>query len=285
MPTAEILAIGSAAIIAFSSILVRVGLNKSPSQFTAAVTFFSATIFIWLIVAATHQQIPTGTALYFFSLRGLIDPGLAALLIFAAFRQLGVAITVPIIAASPLVSTALSAALLGEKITIAIVIGTIMIVTGVAVLTFKRKESSVNKKYLLMAIAGSVLIGLGTVVTKHALNIQNLPVGGLAISFAAALIVHAAAILILRKWKELPSRMSTMAPFLAAGIITAIAFLMSYAAFSMGDISVIFPLLSTQPIFALMLSYVLLRQQEKINLNVILGTLTIVAGAVVLTAL
>ncbi|MBI2580260.1 DMT family transporter [Candidatus Woesearchaeota archaeon] len=286
MPPAELFAIGSAATLAASAIILRFALRKQPSQYNAVFAFLSGTVLLWAFVLALGTSIPTGTALALFAVRGLLDPGIAAFLIFSAFRTIGVALTVPIIAASPLVSTALSMFWFNEQLTLPKALGTTLIIAGVVFLALKKPDKKIGIKPILIAITGSVLIGVAAVLTKAAMNASNQPTpeSGLAISFTAAVAVQALAIIALRKQKELAAGWEGIKLFALAGAFVAAGFLLVYFAFLHGEVSIIYPLsVSTQPLFALILSFILLRQQEKITKNIVLGTLAIVAGAVLLS--
>lgn len=279
----EFIALSSALFYAAGNVVIRRSLGKSGSPFNAIIVFFSGAIFMWLFVLLAGYDVPSALASAFFALRGVMDPGIAAFLAFVAFRRVGASLTIPIIAAASLVSTALSVAFLHEALTLFIAGGTILILAGVWLLAFKHDSIASNLKYVMIAAAASAMIGAGAVVTKIALNVSDMPFSGLAISFSAALLVQALVITLAGKWGELPFGWKKSRVFLAAGVLIAVAFLTTYLAFSKGAVNVVAPLLSTQPLFALVLAAILLKDYEKITRNVILGTITIVAGAALLS--
>ncbi len=278
-----LIALLSAFFYSFGNVIIRRSLGKDGSPFNAILVFLSGTAFMWLFVLVAGYELPSAAASAFFALRGIMDPGIAAFLAFVAFKRLGASLTIPIIAAAALVSTALSVAFLHEALTFLIVIGTILIIAGVWLLAFKHDSVASNRKYILIAIAASALIGAGAVVTKVALNVSDMPFSGLAISFSAAFIVQVLVITFAGKWGELPLGWKKTRVFLAAGLIIAAAFLTTYFAFSKGAVNIVAPLLSTQPLFALVLSAILLRNYEKITRNIVIGTAVIVAGAALLS--
>ena len=286
--TAEILALLTALCFGAAATITRTALNKHGSPFSAPVAFISSAAIVWLIALVNGYQLQADAAVLF-TLRGMLDPGLAALFIFVAFRNLGVAVTVPIIAASPIVATALSAVWLQESVTMAITIGTLLVLLGVVLLALQPQPhaSQISRKrfkHILLALTGSGLIGIAAVVTKLALNADNKPVEGLAISFTAAIAVQLIVTAVLSKWREVPKSFDSAKLFLASGLIVATGFLLSYLAFAQGKVSVVFPLMSTQPLFALLLSGIFLRKYESITKTVIAGAVLIVAGAATLTA-
>lgn len=284
MPSPELFAIGSAISFALNNVTVRKALRTYGSPFTALLTISSAMIVLWLVVLFQGLEIPSSMpALALFALRGILDPGISALLIFIALRKVGVAVTVPIIAASPFVSTTLSVIFLKEALSIAILAGTLLIIAGVVLLTLKQEKANGSLKYVLMAVAGSAAIGAAAVVTKFSLNISNTPLSGLGIAFLAAIIFQLLVMVAMSKWKEVPLKLKAVGWFAFAGLFAAAAFALMFLAIGSGNISVVFPLLSTQPLFALILSFILLRRQERITKSVVLCTAAIVAGAALLS--
>ncbi|MBS3133467.1 DMT family transporter [Candidatus Woesearchaeota archaeon] len=280
---AELFAISAAVLFALGNVIMRIALNKGPSPFNSFLVFGSATVLLWSIVLLKGYALPSMAALVLFGLKGIIDPGIAASLILVAFRRLGVAITVPIISASPLVSTTLSVLFLGEKPTLFIVLGTIIIMAGVTLLVFKPGRVKIDMKCVLIAVAGTALLGLAAVITKLALNASDKPISGLAVSFTVGIFFQVLVISALGKSGELAKTWEKARMFLLAGVFIAVAFIAYNLAFSTGLVSIVFPLIGAQPLFVLLLSMLLLRKYEKVTRNIVLGTVMIVAGAALLT--
>lgn len=279
---AVILAIASAAMLAASGIAAKKALTAKATPYAAFTAFLAATPILWLIAIATHSQMPSTAGITLQLIRGIIDPGITALLVYAAFKKLGVTLTIPVISAYPIISTILAFTFLKEPLTLPIAAGTIIIIAGAALLTFKNKGSKENMKFIYLAITAAVLIGMAATISKQALNISNQPITGIAISFTAATAAQAAIITALRKWKETRTPAGTTALIALSGTLAAAGFLLNYKALSTGLSIIVQPLTGTQPIFALILSAILLRKHESITRNTITGTFLIVAGAAML---
>jgi uncharacterized membrane protein len=73
--------------------------------------------------------------------------------------------------------------------------------------------------------------------------------------------------------------------FIAAGIAENVSVFLVVVALSMGPVSVVAPLQNVTPIFVLLLSVIFLRGIETLNARVVAGTLLIVLGAWLITAL
>jgi len=280
--SAELLAIISAFFLATSGIFARIALNKKGSPFSAFLTFASGTVLVWLLVLIIGYELPNKTGAIFFILRGILDPGIAPFLIYVALRKIGIVYTVPIIATYPLVSTSLSVIFLKENLTLFIALGTIIILSGVILLNYKHARNAVHLKSILWVVAGTILIGISTVITKFALNSSNTPISGLAFSFTSGIIFQILIITILRKWKDLRMDWKTSRLFFLSGVFVSIGFVFGFIAFSQGDVVIIGPLASTLPLFSLLLSKILLKKHEIITKNAIIGTAFIVVGASIL---
>ena len=279
---AELFAIISAVFLAISGVIARIALNKRSSPFTAFLTFGSATVIVWLLIAILGLELPNKAGAIFFSLRGILDPGIAAFLIYVAIRKVGVIFTVPIIAASPLVSTTLSIIFLKESLTLIIALGTLLIIFGAVLLNFKHNKNIAHLKYITFAVVGSVIIGVSAFITKFTLNISDTPISGLAFSFTMGIIIQILIITFLRKWKDLKMDWKIAKIFYLAGLFVSFGFMFRFLALSQGALIIVAPLVSIMPLFTLFLSRILLKKHETITKNVVIGTIFIVIGASVL---
>jgi len=73
--------------------------------------------------------------------------------------------------------------------------------------------------------------------------------------------------------------------FAAAGVAENVGVFLVVLALSVGTVSVVAPLASVSPIFVLVLSFFFLRGIEMLNRRIVVGTLLIVSGVYLLTAL
>ncbi len=71
--------------------------------------------------------------------------------------------------------------------------------------------------------------------------------------------------------------------FAAAGVCSAGGVMLMFQALSRGNVVVVSPLVSTNPLFTLVLAAVLLRDVERITRRTIVGALLVVLGVVVVT--
>jgi len=280
--SAELFAITSAFFLALSGVVARIALIKKGSPFTAFLTFASGTVLVWFVVLILGQDLPNKTGALIFILRGIIDPGIVAFFIYVALRKIGVVFVTPIIAASPLVSILLSVIFLKEILTLFIGFGTALIISGAVMLNFKLTQNKAYLKYIIIAGVSSMFIGVSAFLTKFALNSSNTPLSGLAFSFTTGIIVQILIITFLKKWKDLHIGWKNAKFFFLSGIFVSTGFIFGFLAFSKGDLIIMAPLVSTMPLFALILSHIILKKHETITKNIIIGTVFIVLGAAIL---
>jgi DME family drug/metabolite transporter len=72
--------------------------------------------------------------------------------------------------------------------------------------------------------------------------------------------------------------------FAVAGVLSAIGVIGLFKALALGQVVVVAPVVSTNPLFTLLFAVLLLREVEKVSPQVIAGSLLVVAGVIVLTA-
>ncbi len=69
------------------------------------------------------------------------------------------------------------------------------------------------------------------------------------------------------------------------GVLGGLGQVMTLAAFKLGDIVLVGPLVSSTPFFSLLLNYLFLRHLERITVNIFLGVVLIVAAVIILSVM
>jgi transporter family protein len=122
---------------------------------------------------------------------GFFQPGLTRLLSYKGIDALGVALTDPIRATTPLFSAMMAILFLGEDITLAIVVATLMIIAGITLLSWRAGSMKLTGSavYLWYPIAASALAGASQVVRKFGLAAVPHPFIAAAVTATSSLIV------------------------------------------------------------------------------------------------
>ena len=279
------LALTSALISAAATILLRRGLRYD-GPYTAVWTNLAVgTVFVWLAVALTGGfGRPSLRGIAFFALSGLIGTVGGRIFRFKGIDLVGAAITAAMINLSPLVSTALAIVVLGEHVTLPILVGTLVIVAGTTLLSSGGRSGGVRPQQLLVPMLAAVCFGVVAVLRKIGLTDMG-PVAGFAVNVTAAFVAFTAFLVAVRQPAAMLCGRDSLGYFVAAGVAENLSVLLLIVALTAGSVSVVAPLSSVSPIFVLVLSFFFLRGIELLNTRIVAGTILIVAGVYLLTAL
>ena len=283
--TLHLLALGGAFFSALATIYIRQGLRASDPYAGFFVNVVVGTVSLWIAVIATgglgHVS-PRGAL--FFICAGLIGTVGGRLLRFVAIEKVGASIAAALINLNPFVSSALAIALLGESITVPIVIGTVVIVVGTTLLSLGGKRLGFRLGQLALPLLSAVCFGVVAVLRKLGLSDTSAVVGS-AINVTTALVAYTAFLLASGRPEIMVCRGRSLAYFAVAGLAENVGVFMNVVALSMGRVSVVTPLYGTAPIFVLVLAPFFLRDVERLTTRVVMGTLLIVFGVYLITAL
>lgn len=279
------LTLASALISAGATILIRRGLRHD-GPFTAFwINLAVGTACVWLAVVATGGLgDPSPVSAAVFAAAGLIGTVGGRLLRFIGIETVGASITAALMNLSPLVSSALAIALLGEQVTAPILIGTLVIVAGTTLLSSGGRRTGVRPRLLVIPLLSAVCFGVVAVLRKIGLAGME-PIPGFAVNVTAALIAFTAFLVASRQTGAMRCRRQSLLYFVAAGVAENLSVFLIVAALTVGSVSVVAPLASVSPIFVLVLSFFFLRGIELLNARIVVGTVLIVAGVYLITAL
>ena len=283
--TLHLLALGGALFSGLATIWIRQGLRGSDPYTGFFVNVVVGTVSLWTAVIATgglgHVS-PRGAL--FFMCAGLIGTVGGRLLRFVSIEKVGASIAAALINLNPFVSTALAIVLLGESITVPIVIGTAVIVAGTTLLSLGGKRLGFRLSLLALPILSAVCFGVVAVLRKLGLSDTSAVVGS-AINVTTALVAYSAFLIASGRVEVMVCRGRSLAYFAAAGLAENMGVFMNVVALGMGRVSVVTPLYGTAPIFVLILAPLFLRDVERLTTRVVVGTLLIVSGVYLITAL
>jgi uncharacterized membrane protein len=274
--TFHLLALGGAFFSAAATIFIRQGLRGSDPYTGFFVNVVVGTISLWIAVIATGGlgHVSLKGALFFMS-AGLIGTVGGRLLRFVAIEKVGASIAAALINLNPFVASALAIVLLGERITVPIVVGTVVIVVGTTLLSLGGKRLGFRSAQLALPVLSAVCVGLS----------DTSAVVGSAINVTTALAGYTAFLLASGRAEVMVCRGRSLTHFVLAGLTENVGVFMNVVALGLGTVSVVTPLYGTAPIFVLLLAPIFLRDVETLSARVVTGTLLIVFGVYLITAL
>ena len=283
--TVHTLALVSAILSAAATIFIRQGLRGGGAYAGFWLNVAVGAIGLWTAVLLTGGIGRTTTrGIVFFVLAGIIGTVAGRFLRFMAIQRLGAAIASPLNNLNPLVSTGLAILLLGEQVTLPILAGTVVIVTGATLLSMGGRQVGFRAWHLVLPILSAFCFGVVAILRKVALaDIGAIP--GTAINVTTALILFTAFLIASSDRRALACDGRSFAYFVGAGLTENLSVFLTVVALGLGTVSVVTPLTSTSPIFVLLLSPLLLRGVERVTGRIVAGTVLIVLGVYLITAL
>ena len=280
-----VVALTSALVSASATILLRRGLRHDGPYTAVWINLAVGTVLVWLAVALTGgfgRSSAHGIAV--FALAGLIGTVGGRIFRFKGIDLVGAAIAAAIVNLSPLVSSALAIVVLGEHVTLPILVGTLVIVAGTTLLSSGGRSGGVRPRQLLVPLVSAVCFGVVAVLRKIGLADMG-AVAGFAVNVSAAFAAFTAFLLVAGQAGAMACRRESIPYFVAAGVAENLSVLLVIVALTAGSVSVVAPLSSVSPIFVLILSFFFLRGIELLNARIVIGTIAIVAGVYLLSAL
>ncbi len=226
------------------------------------------------------------TALFF--LVGVIHPGAYFVALLNAIDRLGPARAIMARSTSPFFAVALAVLFLAERPGFQVVLGLVLIVGGVMFLTKGKGGKGTRSGDWGIALMAAFFSGLAPAVTKAALNLGGRPVMGALFAVIGGMVAIVAVNTVLERktggafWIRRIPRPAVWL-FLPMGVLTGLAYITWFTALSVGSVSVVVPLVQLSPLFAIGMSRVFLRSEERIDLRLLIAALVLVLGAVLVS--
>lgn len=286
---AEIMAIIAAALFPLGLVFLRKGYDhSSPLYATIVVTAMNAVV-LWIIaILASPIHLSLTAAAIFFVIGGFIGHGIARYMQFIGLRQIGAARNTTVIAgAAAFLGVAIAVIFRGEKLTVPIAIGVTALIAGVALLAHESRKTKWNPVYLLVPLGAALLYSIMSNLYKAGLDVIPDAFLAGAIGMTAALGAMLLFLVPEIRKNKLPQASivkKALPLFAIAGAINTVGIILNFEALKLGQVSVVHPILNSQPLFATLYGFLFLKQHEKITLHVVLGAVTVVAGIILIAA-
>jgi len=284
---AEFYALANAFLFALHNMLSKKALRYSNPATAVISSLLINIVVLWgMTILLVPMSNVTAASLLIFVVVGFFQPGLTRLLTYKGIDTLGVAITDPVRATTPLFSAMMAIIFLGEEITMPIVVATFMIIAGVTLLSWRRDSMKLmgSALYLWYPIAASALAGASQVVRKFGLAAVPHPFLAAAVTATSSLAVS-----VLTMWYVEKTRQTWKMNrdcfwwFLGAGITVSLAMTCIYFALDLGKVSVVIPISSTGPFFSLILTAIFLRDVERVTFRIVVSAAMIVGGVLLIS--
>jgi len=216
---------------------------------------------------------------------GLLGPAIGRVFYFAAIHYLGVARALPLASTMPLFAALLGVGFLGERPGPAVLLGTALIVMGCVAITRKKADdSSWNRRQLWIPLLGVMGFSTSHVFRKAGVEMVDSPLVAITVmSFSGMIFLFLLARLIPRDQQPQLNRPKAWVFYTASGALNGLSVFFHFGGLNYGDLTIVTPLSAMAPLFALLLSRFVLKEEEDITSIVVVGTFLIVIGGGVIS--
>ena len=278
---AQFLALLTSTLYAVALVSARRALKYSTP---ATVTYASAltqNILLWTAVFLTGGA-PQVSLLpvVLFAIVGVSQFGVR-MFAYTGVHKIGAARSSAVQAVSPLIATTIAIALLGEQPGVVVLFGTLLVVGGIVLLSWRAEKHIAHFRlwHLLIPFGAACLTGTNHPIRRYALLLSNEPLFFSALMGAVSLLSLFAYRAIFPGERLIWNRQA-LRPLVVTGVAETLSILFIITALSIGAVSVVAPIAATYPVWALLGAAIFLRDVERITPLTVLGTLSVVSGTV-----
>ncbi len=272
-----------------SPVLVKRGLVSS--DVSSATLIQQAAILFTLILftlwegSVAKAQVST-IAILVFVATGVVGAYLGRTLFVKSVDQLGASRAQVVNNTSPLVTVLLAAVLLGERLTLTVLAGVLLIVSGIFFIPKGESQSGrlpLQPILTLTSIFATICYGLVPVMKKFATDSGGSPMLGALTMHATGLLLLVAFGSLLKielKWQRVPT--ASFLCFVCAGMLQAIGSVFTLNALLYAPASVVAPIWNTQPIISFFLARIVLKGIEVVTFRDGIAAALVVIGILVM---
>lgn len=289
METGILYALAAGLFWGTSPVLVKRGLVDSDvsaaTLIQQAAILFTLILFTLMEGSVAPGQVSTLAICVFIAI-GIVGAYLGRTLFVKSVDQIGATRAQLVNNTSPLVTVLLAALLLGERLTVTVLLGVILIVSGIFFIPAAESQlgrAPAKRILTLTSILATLCYGLVPVMKKFATDNGGSPMLG-------ALTIHATGLLLLLtlgsllkielKWQRVP--LPSFLCFAAAGALQAIGSIFTLNALLFAPASVVAPIWNTQPIVSFFLARVTLKGIEVVTFRDGIAAGLVVMGVLVM---
>lgn len=278
--TAVVLGALSAFLFGAMTVLVRIALRTGVAPEVGSLFTILPATAVTLAVTLTRGDWNVASA-WPFVFAGLLAPGLAQILFTFGVRDAGASRTSVTVGTAPLFAVATALVFLDEPLVAGLLVGAALIVTGGVLLASDRARPEHFKQIgLVYALIGTAAFATRDTFVRWLISDETDVPPVLAAS--VAMLTGSAVALAFVLWRRAPVTRSAARAFVPAGLCYGLSYVCLFEAFARGRVSVVSPIVATESLWGVTLSWVVLRQSESVGRRLVLGAALVVAGGVLI---
>ncbi len=280
----------SAFFFAAHYVAVKFGMKTSNPMTATLISSSANVLFLWVSTVLFFPfDFFFNKGMIYLAVAGLLAPSLARIFMYTGIERVGVSITSPIKETGQFFAAFIAIIFLDEHLTVFIGLATIMTVIGVSLLSRSSSNSKFpnqlqwRKKDLVYPFGAAILYGGSRIFRKLGMITVTSPWGGATVMATISLIFFL--VIFAMTQRKLKPQIDKKGFYflLLGGVLAGFGQVTALSAFRLGDILIVGPLVSSTPLFSLLLNYMFLKQIERITLNIFLGVVLIVAAVFILS--
>jgi drug/metabolite transporter (DMT)-like permease len=301
----ELLAVLAAAFFGFSSISIRRGqmqgnYDKLSGLFVSILTNNLINIMVLTVMLLLRFKFPplNYQIIFLFAAGGMLTSFLGRALLFGSIEHIGPSRAGSLKIIAPVFTLLLGVFFLKEKLTLLALFGITLALTGAYLCSCEQTEITDTKQEdhpakkpglyrvgIMFALFSGLSFGSGNIFRKIAITSYGEPIIGVAIGSLMALL----ATLIYFAWKkrlheiipEVPS-MLRGGGYFWSGIASSLALYTMFTALVFSPVSIVNSIQSTEPLFTILASYLLLKNSEVLSKRLVLSSTVLILGVVLI---
>ncbi len=263
--------------------------SRGGTLISLATGFVIISVVAWGMDSQALFAVSPSTILWFVLL-GLIQfPG-GRFLNYTGIRLAGVARATSISGTSPLFAALLAILFLGEQVTSSIVLGTVAVAAGLALVMSQRgvfpstQSQEVQPSRtgrvaigLLCAVAGAAAYGTGHAIARHVVTTAApAPVTATYTLFFGMLFLFVISVPHLKRDLQAPRWALIMMAL--AGVCSSFGIFLMYTALARAPVMLASPIVATYPLIAMTFTHIFLQRLERVTLRMVLGAILVTVG-------
>ena len=281
----QTIALLAAIAYAVGFILSKRGLRYSTPITITFISLLMQTVVLFAIVFAFTGIPRTPTFVFaLFVIAGILQ-AVVRQLTYIGIEKIGAARSGPIRASVPLWSAAIAIFFLGEKMTLAVAAGTLLVFAGILFISWHADEGvkDFRRWYIVAPLLAAILGGVIYPLRRYALRFSDEPVYFGAVVGIVGLICTAIFIALPTTKDRLVWNRQSIGYFAGGGAFESLGLLLVLYALTYGPVVVVTPLTATLPLWVVLGSKLFLRDLEKITPRIVAGAALVVAGTITIT--
>ena len=270
----------SAFLFGAMTVLVRIALGTGVSPLAGTLFTIVPACIVTGVVAAAQGEWNVASA-WPFVLAGLLAPGAAQILFTFAVRDAGASRTSVTVGTAPLFAVATALVFLDEPLVAGLVLGAALIVTGGIVLASDRSTPEHFKRIgLVYALIGTAAFASRDTLVRWLID-DATDVDPTLAAFTAMLTGTIVALAFALTTRTKLTATAARA-FVPAALCYGLSYVFLFEAFARGRVSVVSPIVATESLWGVTLSWLVLQRSEHVGRKLFLGAALVVAGGVLI---